>query len=141
MILAGQERYRSLTRKYYHQAHGIVLVFDLTDERFFNNLNKWIKEIDDNAKNAEVIIVGNKYDLKNRSIINSKAEKFAHEKNCKYIETSAKEGTNILLLFEDLSNGMNKRRQDDSSIELKSINTTYIFKRAELNKELKNKKE
>ena len=65
MILAGQERYRSLTRKYYHQAHGIVLVFDLTDERSFNNLNKWIKEIDDNAKNAEVIIVDNKYDLKN----------------------------------------------------------------------------
>ena len=138
---AGQERYRSLTRQYYHQAHGIVLVFDLTDENSFNNLNKWIKEIDDNAKNVEVILVGNKSDLKNRVILNSRAEQFAHENNFQYRETSAKEGTNILLLFEALSNGMNKRTQENSSIaEIGSI-STYIFKRAELNKELKNKKE
>jgi len=138
---AGQERYRSLTRQYYHLAHGIVLVFDLTDENSFNNLNKWIKEIDDNAKNVEVILVGNKSDLKNRVILNSRAEQFAHENNFQYRETSAKEGTNILLLFEALSNGMNKRTQENSSIaEIGSI-STYIFKRAELNKELKNKKE
>ena len=138
---AGQERYRSLTRQYYHLANGIVLVFDLTDENSFNSLNKWVKEIDDNTKNVEVILVGNKSDLKNRVINNSKAEQFAHEKNFKYTETSAKEGTNVLLLFEELSNGMNKRRQDDSSIaEIGSV-STYIFKRAELNKELKNKKE
>jgi small GTP-binding protein len=138
---AGQERYRSLTKQYYHLAHGIVLVFDLTEENSFNSLNKWIKEIDDNTKNVEVMLVGNKSDLKNRAIINSKAEQFAHEKNFKYIETSAKEGTNVLLLFEELSNGMNKRKQNDSSIaEIGSL-STYIFKRAELNKELKNKKE
>ena len=138
---AGQERYRSLTRQYYHLANGIVLVFDLTDENSFNSLNKWIKEIDDNTKNVEVILVGNKSDLKNRVINNSKAEQFAHEKNFKYTETSAKEGTNVLLLFEELSNGMNKRRQDDSSIQEIGSLSTYIFKRAELNKELKNKKE
>jgi len=137
---AGQERYRSLTRQYYHLAQGIILVFDLTDENSFNSLNKWIKEIDDNTKNVEVILVGNKSDLKNRVIINSRAEQFAHEKNFKYIETSAKEGTNVLLLFEELSNGMNKRRQDDSIPEIGNI-STYIFKRAELNKELKNKKD
>ena len=138
---AGQERYRSLTRQYYHLANGIVLVFDLTDENSFNSLNKWVKEIDDNTKNVEVILVGNKSDLKNRAIINSRAEQFAHEKNFKYTETSAKEGTNVLLLFEELSNGMNKRRQDDSSIQEIGSLSTYIFKRAELNKELKNKKE
>ena len=137
---AGQERYRSLIKQYYHHAHGIVLVFDLTDENSFNSLNKWIKVIDDNAKNVEVILVGNKSDLKNRVIINSRAEQFAHEKNFKYIETSAKEGTNVLLLFEELSNGMNRRKEDDSIPEIGSL-STYIFKRAELNKELKNKKE
>ncbi len=137
---AGQERYRALTRQYYHHAQGIILVFDLTDENSFNSLNKWIKEIDDNTKNVEVILVGNKSDLKNRVIINSRAEQFAHEKNFKYIETSAKEGTNVLLLFEELSNGMNKRKQDDSIPEIGNI-STYIFKRAELNKELKSKKE
>ena len=139
---AGQEKYRSLTRQYYHKANGIILVFDLTNENSFNKLNIWIKEINDNAGNVEVFLVGNKSDLEGRKISKNKAENFAKEKNLKYIETSAKEGTNILLLFEELSIGMNKRRNEESTsnVEMGSIDT-YIYRRSELNKELKNKKE
>ena len=139
---AGQERYRAITRQYYHNANGVILVFDLTNEISFTKLNGWIKDINDNAGNVEVILVGNKSDLEDRKITKYKAENYAKEKNVKYIETSAKEGTNILLLFEELSIGMNKRRNDESSsnVELGSIQT-YIFRREELNKELRNKKE
>lgn len=139
---AGQERYRSLTKQYYHNADGIILVFDLTDEDSFNKLNIWIKEINDNAGNVEIILVGNKSDLENRKITKLNAEKSAKEKNIRYIETSAKEGTNILLLFEEISIGMNKRKNEEttSNVEMGSIDT-YIFRREELNKELKSKKE
>ena len=140
---AGQEKFRTLTRQYYHNADGVILVFDLTSENSFNKLNKWINEIEENTKNIEIILVGNKSDLQDRKINKINAEKFAKEKNLKYIETSAKEGTNILLLFEELSIGMNKRKNDDSSSmpELGSVSMTYIARRTELNKELKRQKE
>ena len=139
---AGQERFRALTRQYYHNANGVILVFDLTDEHSFAKLNGWIKDINENAGNVEVILVGNKSDLEDRKITKYTAEKYAKEKNVKYIETSAKEGTNILLLFEELSIGMNKRRNEESTsnVELGSIQT-YVFRREELNRELKNRKE
>ena len=139
---AGQEKYRSLTRQYYHNANGVILVFDLTNENSFTKLNGWIKEINDNAGNVEIFLVGNKSDIEDRKITKIKAENFAKEKNLKYIETSAKEGTNILLLFEELSMGMNKRRNEESTsnVEMGSVDT-YICRRSELNKELRNKKE
>ena len=139
---AGQEKYRSLTRQYYRNVNGVILVFDLTNEISFTKLNGWVKEIDDNAGNVEVILVGNKSDLKDRKIKKSEAEKYAKEKNFKYIETSAFEGINILLLFEELSIGMNKRRNEESSsnVDMGSIDT-YVFRREELNKKLKQEKE
>ena len=139
---AGQEKYRSLTKNYYHKANGVILVFDLSNENSFSKLNSWVKEINENAGNVEGILVGNKSDLENRKINKLKAENYAKEKNLKYIETSAKEGTNILLLFEELSIGMNKRKNEESTsnVEMGSI-STYVYRRAELNKELKNRKE
>ena len=138
---AGQEKYRSLTRSYYHQAEGIILVFDLTNENSFIKLNKWINDINENTDNVEIILVGNKTDLIDRKISKERAENFAKEKNFKYIETSAKDGTNILLLFEELATGIYKRRKEDNSIcDIKSVDT-YIFRRTELNKLIKNKKE
>ena len=139
---AGQEKYRSLTKSYYNRANGIILVFDLTNENSFNDLNSWMREINDNVGNVEIILVGNKSDLGNRQVTKYKAENYAKEKNLKYIETSAKEGTNILLLFEDLSIGMNKRRNEESSsnVEFNSVES-YVVRRETLNKQLQNEKE
>ena len=138
---AGQERYRSLANGYYKQADGIILVFDLTNENSFNRLNKWLSDIKDIKENVEIILVGNKSDLIDRKINKTKAESWAKENGFRYIETSAKDGSNILLLFEELAIEMNKRKEDDSSIvDVKSINT-YVYRRAELNRQLRNKKE
>ena len=91
----------------------------------------------------EVILVGNKSDLENRKVSETKAQIFAKEKKMKYIETSAKEGKNILLLFEELIIGMNKRKNDESSSipEMGSVNYSYLVKRTELNKKMKCEKE
>ena len=137
---AGQEKYRSLTRSYYKNAKGIILVFDLTNENSFLKLNKWIDDISENTEDIVLILVGNKADLSDRKVDKIKAEKYAKERDIKYIETSAKEGTNILLLFEELAIDMYKKKDDDSSVvQLENVDT-YIIRRTELNKKLKIKK-
>ena len=138
---AGQEKYRSLIKKYYQGTDGIILVFDLTSENSFNKLKSWINEISENTEKAQIILVGNKADLIERKIDEDKAETFAKQRDMKYIETSAKEGTNILLLFEELALDINKKKQNDSSVvELEHVDT-YVFRRREINKEIKSKKE
>ena len=138
---AGQEKYRALTKSYYRNADGIILVFDLTNESSFNKLNKWINDINESTKNIEIILVGNKADLINRKISKTPAENFAKEKKYKSIETSAKEGTNILLLFEELASSISKKKQEESSIIDFNNLSTYVSRREELNKELRDKKE
>ena len=138
---AGQEKYRALIKTYYQGTDGIILVFDLTNENSFNKLKSWINEVSDNTEKSQIILVGNKADLIERKIDEQTAENFAKQRDMKYIETSAKEGTNILLLFEELALDINKKKQNDSSVvELEHVDT-YVFRRREINKEIKSKKE
>ena len=102
----GAEMFRSVTKQYYHGAQAIILVFDLTDQKSFNDLKKnWLSDVKNYAdKNVEIAIVGNKLDLINeRKVTQSQVANFCRENKYKYFETSAKEGTNILRIFEELS--------------------------------------
>ena len=64
---AGQEKYRSLTRKYYEGCSGIILVFDVTDKSSFEGIQEyWLQKIIENSDtNCELALVGNKTDLIN----------------------------------------------------------------------------
>ncbi len=102
----GSEKFRAVTKQYYKGAHAIVLVFDLTVQKTFNDLkNIWLKDVNNYAeKNIEILIVGNKSDLiEERKADESQVINFCRDNGYKYIETSAKEGTNILKIFEELS--------------------------------------
>ena len=47
---AGQERFRTITKTYYKGAHGIILVYDVTDDNSFKNIRNWVRQIEQNAQ-------------------------------------------------------------------------------------------
>jgi Ras-related protein Rab-8A len=47
---AGQERFRNITKAYYKGASGIILTFSLIDKHSFDNIEKWLIQIDQNAQ-------------------------------------------------------------------------------------------
>ena len=102
----GEEKFKSITRQYYKDANGVILLYDLSDKKTFDSLNNWLKEIRNNApKYCSIIVVGNKADLE-RKVSNDDAMTFAKNENVSYLEVSAKNGINIELIFEKLSKEM-----------------------------------
>ena len=106
---AGQERFRTITQSYYRGAHGIVLVYDITDIVSYTNVTRWMKEIERYANDNVVnLLVGNKCDMEsNRTVSYVKAKQFAQSLGLTFLETSAKETTNVTKAFETLVKEIN----------------------------------
>ena len=60
---AGQERFRSVAKNYFHDADGFFVVFDMNDKDTFDSLNYWISEIKSVVADPKIIVLGNKIDL------------------------------------------------------------------------------
>ena len=102
---AGQERFRTLTSSYIRGAHGIIVVYDTTDNETFKHVKTWLDEIDRYAsENVNKLLVGNKSDLTpKRQVDTSVAKAFAEELNIPFLETSAKNATNNDYAFESIA--------------------------------------
>lgn len=44
---AGQERFHTITTSYYRGAMGIMLVYDISNSKSFDNIAKWLRNIDE----------------------------------------------------------------------------------------------
>ena len=101
----GDEKYRAITRQYYNDANGILLIYDITNRDSFDSISLWVNEIKNNSPaDAILFLVGNKTDLtKERVISYQEGKNKADELGVSFAEVSAKNGDNILLLFENIS--------------------------------------
>ena len=101
---AGQERFRTVVSTYFRGAHGIFLIYDITNRDSFKNLENWLIEIEKNAsENVLKILIGNKNDLEDeRDIASDEGKAFANRNGMQFIETSAKMNTNVNEAFETL---------------------------------------
>lgn len=95
----GQERFRTITSSYYRGAHGIIVVYDVTDNGMsafvsfvvipyltchppkdtFNNVKQWLQEIDRYAsEGVNKLLVGNKSDLTGKKVVEYSVAKVCH---------------------------------------------------------------
>jgi small GTP-binding protein len=105
---AGQERFRSVSKAYFRNALGAVLVFDLTSKASFDELSMWINDLNTLCSpNAYIILVGNKTDREDdRIVTEGEAKETAKRHGLEYIETSAKSGDNVAEAFVRLGGGI-----------------------------------
>ena len=98
---AGQEKFRAISVNYLKGTDGAVLVFDITKKDTFELIGTWIDDIRENNKmNIGKMLIGNKADLEDeREVTKEEGEKLAELLQCKYYETSAKTGQNIIILI------------------------------------------
>jgi len=104
---AGQEKFRAVTSVYYRGAMGALLVYDITKESSFLNLQIWMRELYDNVdkNNIVTMLVGNKSDLTSmREVPIEKGKKFAEKYNMSFMEVSALDNVNVKEAFQDIMN-------------------------------------
>lgn len=101
---AGQERYRSITTAYYRGAVGALVAYDITKGKTFQNLNRWVTELKENAPpNIIIMLVGNKCDLNHlREVSSDEGKQFAEKHGLYFIETSALDSTNVDTAFQNV---------------------------------------
>jgi Ras-related protein Rab-18 len=95
--ISGKERYQSLPLLFIKQAHGVILMYDITRKNTFNTISNWWEKIlDSKDKDFPAILIGNKCDLENqREVQKKEGEKIAKELGIKFLEVSNKNGKSI----------------------------------------------
>lgn len=118
---AGQERFRTITSSYYRGSHGIIIVYDITDQESFNGVKMWLQEIDRYATSTVLkLLVGNKCDLTDKRVVEfDVAKEFADANNMPFLETSALDSTNVeeafLTMGRQIKESMAKQKLNDDS--------------------------
>ena len=132
---AGQERFKNIIASYYRGAHGILLLYDVTDKDSFKNLSNWLIEIEKNAsKNVLKVLIGNKSDLEDKRLVSyNQGKEFADTYGLKFIETSAKKNLNVNEAFETLGRELMNASADKKIVTQKQNKKISVAKAQDLN--------
>jgi len=98
---------------------GILLVYDVTDERSFNNIRNWIRNIEQHAsEGVNKILIGNKCDILEKKVITKEqGESLAEEFGIRFLETSAKSNIGVEEAFFSLARDIKKRLIDNAKTQ------------------------
>ena len=99
---AGQERFRSLAPSYYRGAEIIIVVYDITDEKTFENIDFWISQVKETVTTEPImVLIGNKTDLEDERVVErARGEREAKIRRALFIETSARTRERITQPFK-----------------------------------------
>lgn len=116
---AGQERFRTITTAYYRGAMGILLVYDVTDQRSFENIRTWFANVEQHAtEGVNKILIGNKCDWEEKRVVSTEqGEALAQELGIPFLEVSAKSNINIDKAFYNLAADIKKRIIDTAKTD------------------------
>jgi small GTP-binding protein len=125
---AGQERFRKITRAYYKNAHGIILVYDTVSRETFENISYWMESIQEHSGDGvQVAVVGNKIDLRDSAPPDSKEVVSTEEATSildshgdtdaiSFFEASAKNRTGVDNAFLDVISKIVRQQLDYESL-------------------------
>ncbi|KAJ2060316.1 hypothetical protein GGI17_003844 [Coemansia sp. S146] len=110
---AGQERFRSMTQMYYRGANAVVLVYDITNEDSFKDIDAWVQVL---------LLVGNKLDLApgRRQVEYSRARDYIKAitgDETAILEVSCRDDDGVADVFYNLANRLARRQQEQGGGE------------------------
>ena len=103
---AGQERFKSISQNYIKKANGILLMYDITSQNSFDNIETWMQTINNNIVGSKIsiVLVATKCDLKDERVISKESgEQLAQKYGIHFYETSSKDNINIEKAFFDIA--------------------------------------
>jgi len=97
----GRSEYSLITNYYAKKAHGMLLIYDVTNRASFEYLDNWMSKIQQNREDmCPCVLVGNKTDLENgREVTSLEGEELGKSLNMPFFETSAKDNSDIINAF------------------------------------------
>merc|ERR1712166_801729 len=109
---AGQERFRTITQAYYRGAMGILLVYDVCDDKSFNNIRTWMRNIEQHANEQVVkILLGNKCDQPDKKMVTfEQGSALAKEFDIQFFETSAKTNVKVEEAFTAIARAIKEKK-------------------------------
>ena len=107
----GHEGPKTVDPLYLKDANAVVIMYDITRKRTFQNMASWIRwakrHIDDNC---ELMIIGNKLDLsENRAVTEQESWQLAREHSTLWFETSACDGSNVKEAFDRMAENLESK--------------------------------
>ena len=120
---AGQERYKSISLNTVKNADGIILMYDITNQKSYDSISEWMEKISENLESdIPIILIGNKCDLNEERIISKEEGKeLSNKYQLSFFETSNKTGENVEEAVLDLINKIIKTKKNDIVAQEKSI--------------------
>jgi small GTP-binding protein len=117
---AGQELYRAVTKSYYREAMGALLVFDITKADTFAHIASWYKEIQviNQTEKLPILVIGNKADMESERMVPlAEARQYTDSNGFQYIETSARQGNDCQRAFQLLFQEIHKMQSQNPAPE------------------------
>ena len=127
----GSEYYRSIITSFYNKASVVLLVYDVTNVKSFNDIDGWVNDAKTNNtdKTIHFVLIGNKIDLNdNRKVTRERGKKFAEEKGMKFVEVSAKTDVGIKeledilakIIYEEFKKDKEPKKKEEDKNDKKS---------------------